>query len=61
MPLTKAEYRALRWAISQAEDWRGTLIGNPDPQPLEHFDAYIAFAKRALKKISPYKKGGKHK
>lgn len=40
--------KALGWAVAQAEDWRGSLVGNPDPGPLEEFDRFIAQAKEAM-------------
>ncbi len=58
MNLTKTEYAYLRWAIGQAEMWRGSLVGNPDTTALVQFDKHIRTCKHALKKVSPYKKGG---
>lgn len=49
--LTQSELRALSRAVSEAEAWRGSMTGNPDPGPLEEFDAFIAKAKQALKKV----------
>lgn len=43
--------RLLWRAVSEAEAWRGSMTGNPDPGPLEEFDAFIAKAKQALKKV----------
>lgn len=42
---------ALAWAVREAEGWRGSLVGNPDPGPLMEFDANIAAAKEALKDL----------
>jgi hypothetical protein len=47
--LTPVHIKALQMAVHEAEAWRGTLIGNPDPTPLQQFDAYIAIAKQALR------------
>jgi hypothetical protein len=49
--LTQSELRALSRAVSEAEAWRGSMTGNPDPGPLEEFDAFVAKAKQALKKV----------
>ncbi|UXX42089.1 hypothetical protein [Pseudomonas phage phiH2] len=49
--LTQSELRALARAVSEAEAWRGSMVGNPDPGPLEEFDAFVAKAKQALKKV----------
>lgn len=42
---------ALKRAIEEAEGWRGSMIGNPDPEPLEEFDEFIATARKALKAV----------
>lgn len=49
--LTQSELRALARAVSEAEAWRGSMVGNLDPGPLEEFDAFVAKAKQALKKV----------
>jgi hypothetical protein len=54
MPLTRRQYKFLKWAVHRAEEWRGAEIGNPDPKPLRDFDANIKEAKLALKQQSPY-------
>lgn len=56
MKLTRREFKFLNWAIGEAAAWRGSLVGNPDPTQLKNFDACIAECKRALKKVSPYRK-----
>lgn len=43
--------RILKWAVDNAEDWRGSMTGNPDPGPLREFDENIKIAKGALKKL----------
>lgn len=43
--------KALAWAVDEAEGWRGSLTGNPDPVPLAEFDAKIAQAKAALREL----------
>ena len=42
---------ALKRAIEEAEGWRGSMIGNPDPEQLEEFDEFIATARKALKAV----------
>ncbi len=49
--LTTSELRALSRAVGEAEAWRGSLTGNPDTSQLEEFDAFVAKAKQALKKV----------
>lgn len=49
--LSRAEIRLLADAVAEANGWRGTLVGNPDPEPLAHFDAQIAKMKAAIKKL----------
>lgn len=49
--LTRKQIQALKWAVEQAESWRGSMTGNPDPEPLEAFDKQVADAKGALKAI----------
>lgn len=50
--MTKKDLQALRWAVGQAETWRGSYIGNPDSSELAHFDKCIKEAKAALKACS---------
>jgi hypothetical protein len=51
--VTKAELSALRWAVREAASWRGGLA------PVDHaaFDARVAAAKAALRKLSIKPKG----
>lgn len=42
---------ALNRAIDEAEGWRGSMIGNPDPEQLDEFDEFIATARKALKSV----------
>lgn len=49
--LSRAEIRLLADAVAEANGWRGTLVGNPDPEPLERFDAQIAKMKAAIRKL----------
>lgn len=49
--LTNTQVDALTWAVREAEGWRGSLIGNPDPQPLQIFDAKVVKAKQALRDL----------
>lgn len=49
--LSRAEIRLLAEAVSEANDWRGSLVGNPDPGPLDEFDARITKMKAAIKKL----------
>lgn len=43
--------RALAWAVNRAAEWRGELVGNPDPAPLKAFDAQVRAARLALRMI----------
>lgn len=43
--------RALARAVSMAEDWRGAIVGNPDPGPLAKFDKDMAEAREALREV----------
>jgi hypothetical protein len=49
MILRHKHVKALQRAVAEAACWRGNLIGNPDPYPLEEFDKHIATAREALK------------
>lgn len=49
--LSRAEIRLLVEAVSAANDWRGSLVGNPDPEPLAQFDARIAKMRAAIRKL----------
>jgi len=44
--------RALRWAVDRAAEWRGSLVGDPNPQPLAEFDAHVAEARAALRELT---------
>lgn len=59
--LTATDIRALAWAIDNAEDWRGSMTGNPDPEPLREFDAAIAKAKAALRKVRATRRAAQSK
>ena len=56
MKLKKSDIYALKWANENAEDWRGSLVGNPDPEPLEYFDLMVCAAKKALRKVKKAKR-----
>lgn len=43
--------RALERAIREAASWRGSLTGDPDPEPLREFDQFISHAQEALKRV----------
>lgn len=47
--LSIQQIACLRRAIEQAELWRGSMVGNPDPEPIEEFDQFIVDARKALK------------
>lgn len=49
--VSQKHLNALKRAIDEAEGWRGSLIGNPDPEQLEEFDEFIDTAKAALKSV----------
>jgi hypothetical protein len=51
MILRHKHVKALTRAVWEAEAWRGQLVGNPDPRPLEEFDRFIATAREALKVV----------
>lgn len=51
MKLTYNDYRWLKRAVDMAEQWRGELIGNPDPKPLIDFDQRIQKMRDVLAKI----------
>lgn len=46
-----SDIQNLKWAIDQAECWRGSMVGNPDPRPLNKFDEDIKRARRTLMKL----------
>jgi hypothetical protein len=46
--LTKTQEKLLKEAIDSAEAWEGSLIGNPDPEPLDDFRFQIAAMRGAL-------------
>jgi hypothetical protein len=50
-PLPRGAIKLLKEAIDEAAGWRGTLVGNPDPQPLEEFDSRIAAMRAALEAV----------
>lgn len=54
--MTHRQIAILKWTVDMAEDWRGSMVGNPDPEPLEIFDAQIAEAKAALRQLRKEKK-----
>ena len=51
MILTTDDLKNLGWAIARAEEWEGSMVGNPDTAPLERFQKRIKRAKYALKKL----------
>ena len=54
--LTIRQEKLLALAIEEAAGWEGTMIGNPDPEPLEQFRETIAEMKEALKVVSAQQK-----
>lgn len=50
-PLTQKQLRVLKYAINDAEAWRGQLVGCPDPEPLQKFDARVAEMRAAWQAI----------
>jgi len=52
-------YMALRWAVTMAQDWRGSIVGNPDTTQLDAFDKQIKRCREALKEIPRDPKGAK--
>ena len=51
--------KALKRAIDEAECWRGSLVGNPDPADLNEFDRFITTAKAALLIVRQQNKAAK--
>ena len=49
--LSNVDMSALATAVEMANDWRGSQVGNPDPEPLRAFDAGIARMRAALAKV----------
>ena len=49
--VSQKHLNALKRAIEEAEGWRGSMTGNPDPEQLEEFDEFIDTAKAALKSV----------
>lgn len=49
--ITRSDVLVLRNVIDEAEVWRGSMVGNPDPVPLQQFDAFIARARQALERV----------
>lgn len=49
--LTSQEINCIAWAIRNAEVWRGSLVGNPNPKRLEQFDKDIKHAKQGMRKL----------
>lgn len=50
------EIYMLARAVEQAEEWRGALVGNPNPGPLQEYDAFIAQCKATLRKLRKAKR-----
>lgn len=59
-PLTAADIKVLRWAVSEAETWRGTMVGHADDPAamaaLDEFDGTIAQARLAVRKADALRK-----
>ena len=56
--MTKLNKRDLKYIkdsfdflIEQAENWRGSLLGNPNPLPLHDYDMQLAYARELRKFI----------
>lgn len=49
--LSRHELTVLVRMIIALEEWRGALVGNPDPAPLAEFDRNLADAKTLVKKL----------
>lgn len=54
--LSKKQIALFAKAIDNWEVWRGTLVGDLDPEPLQKFDAQINRAKRALEQLRAQQK-----
>lgn len=58
-PLTAADIKVLRWAVNEAETWRGVMVGQEDPEAahaLAAFDDTIAQARLAVRKADAMRK-----
>lgn len=53
--LKSYEYSALVDAVDEAAIWRGTMVGDPDPEPLKAFDEWITFCRNVLKRIKGHR------
>lgn len=53
--------KALSKAVTEAEMWRGTLVGNPDRTALEAFDKFIDTAREAVRIVSREHKAARPK
>lgn len=49
--LNSTDIRALARAVSAFESWRGSLVGDPDPGPLETFDKDLSKMQQALRRV----------
>ena len=54
--LSIRQEKLLALAIEEAAGWEETMIGNPDPEPLEEFRATVAQMKKALRIVSEQQK-----
>jgi hypothetical protein len=53
--LTSKQIKALKWAVKEAEAWRGSLTGGFEGD-LRNFDKNVADAKEALKEVQAMNK-----
>lgn len=49
--ITGYQIKLLDKAVQMAGDWRGSIVGNPDPEPLAEFDAFISECRRAVAQV----------
>ncbi len=52
--LTRIEYQLLKWAVNEAETWRGSMTGDTYTGRLEEFDRKIKACRSVLLDRSPY-------
>jgi hypothetical protein len=54
--LSGHQWALLNLAVREAEGWRGTMVGNPDPEPLAECDETIRQMKAALLVVAEQQK-----
>ncbi len=52
-PLTEEEHELLVWLLCIAKEYRGALVGHPEPRVINEFDQSIREAHGLLDKLKP--------